>query len=84
MHSVLSVDTCVTVRHGCPMEYVICGDRVEFSYGGPRNGFHFAYDASALAGLVRLGTEALSQLDAGAETEGDHQRDEHTLEKPAP
>ncbi len=63
MSSDLSVDTCVTILGTCPAEYVICGKLIEFHFGGPRDGFNFAFDADALRKLVNLSSEALAQMD---------------------
>jgi hypothetical protein len=64
----LSVDTCVTILGGCPAEYLVCGDLVEIHFGGPRDGFHFAFDATALGRLMSLGADAMAHLrDAGGE-----------------
>ena len=63
-HSDLSVDTCVTIRETCPMEYTICGNLVEFHFGGSWEGFHFAFDAAALRKLAKLSKEAVAHLDA--------------------
>lgn len=62
----LSVDACVTIRGTCPVEYFIFGKLVEFHFGGPRDGFHFAFDATALRNLARLSDEALAQWDASS------------------
>jgi hypothetical protein len=63
MHQDLSIDTCATIRGTCPAEYVIGGKLVEFHFGGPQDGFHFAFDSDALRNLVKLGSEALAQID---------------------
>lgn len=62
----LSVDTCVTIQGGCPAEYNICGHVVEFHFGGPRDGFHFAFDEVALRKLVALSAEAVAEWDASS------------------
>jgi hypothetical protein len=46
------------------VEYLQCGNLVEFHFGGSRDGFHFAFDAAALRKLTDLGTVALAQLGA--------------------
>jgi hypothetical protein len=64
MHQDLTVSVCVIIRAGCPMRYHLGQDgEVEFSVGGPRDGFHFAYEAEALRELVKLGMKALDELD---------------------
>jgi hypothetical protein len=62
----LSVDTCVTIQGACPAEYIICGQLVEFHFGGQRDGFHFAFDAAALRKLAALSAEALAQWDTSS------------------
>lgn len=62
----LSVDACVTIKGACPAEYFICGKLVEFHFGDLRDGFHFAFDATALRKLAALSAEALAQWDASA------------------
>jgi hypothetical protein len=64
VHNDLSIDACATIRGTCPAEYVVGGRLVEFHFGGPQDGFHFAFDGDALRNLMRLGGEALAQLDA--------------------
>ena len=68
MQSDLSVDACVTIRGNCPAEYMVCGELVEFHFGGPLDGFHFAFDTPALHRLVSLGTEAITRLEQDAVT----------------
>jgi len=63
-NDILSVDMCLTVRGECPVEYLICGGLIEFSFGGPQDGFNVAVDTEALRKLVTLGSEALAELDA--------------------
>lgn len=48
------------------MEYLVCGKLVEFHFGGPRDGFHFAFDATALRKLATLSTAALARLNASS------------------
>jgi hypothetical protein len=59
----LSVDTCATVRGTCPAKYIIDGTLIEFHFGGDRDGVQFAFDSTALQNLLKLGTEALAQLE---------------------
>jgi hypothetical protein len=61
---VLSVDMCLTVRGECPVTYLISGGLIEFSFGGPRDGFNVAVDTEALGKLVTLGSQALAALAA--------------------
>jgi hypothetical protein len=62
----LSVDTCVTIQGTCPAEYNICGKLVEFHFGGPRDGFHFAFDGVALRKLAALSAEAVAEWAASS------------------
>jgi hypothetical protein len=62
----LSVDTCVSIQGACPAEYVICGQLVEFHFGGLRDGFHFAFDVAALRKLAALSAEALAEWDVSS------------------
>jgi hypothetical protein len=69
----MSVDTCVTIREACPVEYVISGRYAEFSYGSVRKGFHFSFEPAALRKLMALGAEALAEIaEVAAQTEQDH------------
>jgi hypothetical protein len=54
----------VTIRGTCPAEYTICGKLVEFHFGGPRDGFHFAFDAAALRKLAALSGDAIVEWEA--------------------
>lgn len=62
----ISVDACVTIQGTCPVEYLVCGNLVEFHYGGPQEGFHFAFDVTALQKLTALSVEALAQWNASS------------------
>jgi hypothetical protein len=67
MHDSLTVDMCVGIRKGCPLSYLITADgQVEFSFGGARDGFYYAFDASSLRDFLVVGAEALAELDAQA------------------
>jgi hypothetical protein len=61
-HHAISVDTCVTIREACPVEYIISGQYVEFSYGSLQKGFHFSFEPAALRKLLMLGAEALAEM----------------------
>lgn len=66
MHPALTVDMCVGIRDGCPMSYHISADQqAELSFGGSRDGCHYAFDAGALKQLLKLGAEALAEIEAG-------------------
>lgn len=67
MHSAMSVDTCVTIREACPVEYIISGQYVEFSYGSLQKGFHFSFEPAALRKFLMLGAEALAEIETRAE-----------------
>jgi hypothetical protein len=62
----LLVDTCVTILGKCPAEYTISGTLAEFHFGSVLDGFHFAFDATALHKLMSLATEAVAQLEQPA------------------
>ena len=64
----LSIDTSATIRGTCPAEYVVDGTLIEFSFGGDRDGFQFAFDTDALRNLMKLGSEALAEMEAPAST----------------
>jgi hypothetical protein len=70
MHDSLTVDMCVGIRKDCPVSYLITPDnQVEFSFGGVREGFHYAFDAASLRDFLVIGAEALAELDARAAAE---------------
>jgi hypothetical protein len=75
MHSAISVDTCVTIREACPVEYIISGQYAEFSYGSLQKGFHFSFEPAALRKLMALGAEALAEIAARAEQTDDNAAD---------
>jgi hypothetical protein len=64
MHRAISVDACVTIREACPVDYIISGQHIEFSYGSLQDGFHFSFEPAALRRLMALGAEALADLAA--------------------
>lgn len=63
----------VIAKAGCPMRHSVNGsDEVAFTFGGGRESFEFTFDAEALRKLIRLGTDALHDMDArAAEEEAD-------------
>jgi hypothetical protein len=64
MHISLTVSAYVGIRKGCPMTYSINSDnQIEFSFGGARDGFDFSFDIEAMKELLKLGGEALAELD---------------------
>jgi hypothetical protein len=68
MHNSLTVDMCVDIRKDCPIDYLITADnQAEFSFGGPKGGCHYAFDAAALRAFLKLGVEALAEIDGRTE-----------------
>jgi hypothetical protein len=68
MHDTVTVDMCVGIRQGCPIDYLITADnQTEFSFGGQLDGFHFAFDAAALRAFLKVGAEALAEMEGQAE-----------------
>jgi hypothetical protein len=54
-------------REGCPIQYSVTGsDEVLFVFGSGRDSFEFAFDAGALRTLLRLGPQALDEIEARA------------------
>ncbi len=65
MFEKLAVNSWVAIREGCPMSYYVKGSaETDFRCGGERDGFEFAFEAEALREFLRLGTEALQDMDA--------------------
>jgi hypothetical protein len=61
----LAVNSWVAIREGCPMSYYVKGSaETDFRCGGERDGFEFAFEAEALREFLRIGTEALQDMDA--------------------
>ena len=61
----LTVSSWVAIREGCPISYEVSGSGGAYvTCGGPRDGFEFEIDSEALRDLVRLGDEALRDMDA--------------------
>jgi hypothetical protein len=56
-----SIDQYANIRGTCPIEYAVSATIIEFSFGGPRDCIHFAFDAAALQNLMELGREALEK-----------------------
>lgn len=59
----LMVNSYVTVRDGCPMRHRVINDTAEFSFGGPREPFEFAFDADSLREFLRVASTALHEMD---------------------
>ena len=67
MYHNLTVDMCVGIRKNCPISYLITADnQAEFSFGDQRDGFHYAFDAAALRAFLKVGAEALAELEGTA------------------
>jgi hypothetical protein len=59
----LMVSSYVTVRDRCPMRYRVVDGTAEFSFGGAREPFEFAFDADSLREFLRLGSAAQREMD---------------------
>lgn len=65
MYESLTVDMCVGIRKDCPITYLVTADKqAEFSFGGRGNACHYAFDAPALRAFLRIGAEALAELES--------------------
>lgn len=65
MYGKLSVSSWVAIREGCPISYEVLGSgTAHVLCGDPADAFEFEVDAEALRELVRLGAEALHEMDA--------------------
>jgi hypothetical protein len=60
-HRDFSIDQYANIRATCPIEYAVSATVIEFSFGGPRDCIHFAFDVEALQTLMKLGSEALEK-----------------------
>lgn len=58
------VDVCVGIPADCPMKYLITaqGDEIEFSFGGPFDGFHHVFEIQALQQFLHIAAQALSEI----------------------
>ena len=58
------VDVCVGIPGNCPMTYIITaqGDEIEFSFGGPFDGFHHVFEIKALHQFLDIAAKALSEI----------------------
>jgi hypothetical protein len=60
----VKISSYVCVPDGCSMRFRVNGaDGVEFSFGGRRDPFEFLFDAEALRAFLRLGEDAMRELD---------------------
>ena len=74
MNTVLTVDSWVAIREGCPMSCDILGSgEVHFLYGIPTDGFEFSFEAEALREFLELGSKALADMDARYAEEEAHE-----------
>jgi hypothetical protein len=65
MFEPLKVVSWASANEQCPMKVIANGsDEVTFIFGSGRNEFEFAFDAGALRNLVKLGAEALREMEA--------------------
>ncbi len=66
MHNSLKVGSWVSIGAGCGIRYKLQGDEVvSFVFGvAPDDDLDICIDTEALRAFLKLGTEALSELDA--------------------
>lgn len=70
MYEPLKVMSWASALERCPMRYSISGsDNVSFTFGSGGDIFEFAFDAGALRNLLKLGADALQEMDAQEETD---------------
>ena len=66
----VKVSSWVAIHDGCPISYEICGSAgTRVQCGKEADGFEFEIDSEALRELLRLGDEALREMDAIHEKE---------------
>lgn len=66
----VTVSTYVIVQESCPLTFdVMGGGQVEVTCGSPRDGFQFVVATEALREFVKLGSQALDEMDALPEQE---------------
>lgn len=72
MFSPLTVVSWASARGNCRMHYTINNaDEMVIIFDGGTSEFEFAFDVHALREVVRLGTDALAEMDVLAEGERD-------------
>jgi hypothetical protein len=75
MNGQLTVSSWVDIQDGCPINFAVGGSGVVFvTCGDGAEGFEFHLSSEALRDFVRLGGEALREMDtihAGEEAERD-------------
>jgi hypothetical protein len=62
-----TVTSWVNVRDGCPISFSVGGSGLAFFMVGDSDGnesFEFQFESEVLRKLLRLGTEALSEMDS--------------------
>lgn len=68
LFSPLKVVSWASAHANCPMRYTIgSADGMVIVFGSGPNEFELSLDGGALHTLVRLATEALAEMEAGAE-----------------
>lgn len=68
----ISTSSWVVIHEGCPISLDIVGDEVHALCGtSPRHGFEFVIQAEPLREFVRLGTDALREIDQTANESGE-------------
>ncbi len=64
-HTSLTVSSWVAIGEGCPMSFEILGSgETHFLCGTATDGFEFNFEADALREFLKLGAQALAQMDA--------------------
>jgi hypothetical protein len=65
MNRRVTVNSLIALRDGCPISYEVGGSGSAWvRLGTERDGVAFDVESEALRELVRVGTEALTQMDA--------------------
>lgn len=64
MNDTYTVGSWGSIGQGCPMEFRVKGDAVELLIGGLSGCLELTFDPGSLRELVKLGSEALAQMDA--------------------
>jgi hypothetical protein len=76
MSSAVSFSSLVALRDGCRIAYEVGGSgTVWFRVGTPEDGLEFDFESEALREFVRLGAEALTEMDARYTEEEAAERD---------
>lgn len=66
MYSSVAVGSWVDIHDGCPIRFEVCGSGVAFVTCGPEtaDNFQFMLESEALREFLRVGCEALREMDA--------------------